>query len=164
MQNGRLIGFVMRAGEIGDGARVLDLFCGAGNFSLPVARRGAEVMGVHAEPLAVAAADANAKRLGFGRARFAATHAAEIAEFLLRARYRPQTVILDPPRTGASGLMDPIAKLGAPNVIYVSCNPITLARDLRALARRGYRLKDLRAWDFFPNTHHAEIVGHAVLT
>ena len=164
VQNRRLIAFVMEAAGAHEAARILDLFCGAGNFSLPAARRGAEVTGVDSEPLAVAAAAANARRMGFDRARFSAMKATETAAFLLRARYRPATVILDPPRAGAPDLMDPIAKLGARAVIYVSCNLTTLARDLRALAARGYRLENLRAFDFFPNTHHAEIVARAVLT
>ena len=163
-QNRRLIAFVMEAAGAREEARILDLFCGAGNFSLPAARRGAEVTGVDSEPLAVAAAAANARRMGFDRARFSAMKATETAAFLLRARYRPATVILDPPRAGAPDLMDPIAKLGARAVIYVSCNLTTLARDLRALAARGYRLEKPRAFDFFPNTHHAEIVARAVLT
>ena len=163
-QNRRLIAFVMEAAGACEEARILDLFCGAGNFSLPAARRGAEVTGVDSEPLAVAAADANARRMGFERARFSTMKATETAAFLLRARYRPATVILDPPRAGAPDLMDPIAKLGGRAVIYVSCNLTTLARDLRALAARGYRLENLRAFDFFPNTHHAEIVALAVLT
>ena len=164
VQNRRLIAFVMEAAGAREGVRILDLFCGAGNFSLPAARRGAEVTGVDSEPPAVAAAAANAKRLGFERARFSAMKAAETAAFLIRARYRPATVILDPPRAGAPNLIDPIARLGARAVIYVSCNLTTLARDLRALETRGYRLKNLRAFDFFPNTHHVELVAHAVLT
>ncbi len=163
-QNRRLIAFVMEAAGAREEARILDLFCGAGNFSLPAARRGAEVTGVDSEPLAVAAADANARRMGFERARFSTMKATEVAAFLLRARYRPTSVILDPPRAGAPDLMDPIAKLGARAVAYVSCNLTTLARDLRALAAHGYRLENLRAFDFFPNTHHAEIVALAVLT
>ena len=164
VQNRRLIAFVMQAAAPREGARILDLFCGAGNFSLPAARRGAEVTGVDSEPAAVAAAAANAKRLGFERARFSATRAVETAAFLIRARYRPATVILDPPRGGAPNLIDPIARLGAQAVIYVSCDLTTLARDLRALETRGYRLENLRAFDFFPNTHHVELVAHSVLT
>ncbi len=163
-QNRRLIGFVMEAADACEGVRILDLFCGAGNFSLPAARRGAEVTCVDSEPPAVAAAAANAKRLGFERARFSAMRATETAAFLLRARYHPATVILDPPRAGAPDLIDPIAKLGARVLIYVSCNLTTLARDLRALQARGYRLERLRGFDFFPNTHHVELVAHAVLT
>ena len=164
VQNRRLIAFVMEAAGACGGAQILDLFCGAGNFSLPAARRGADVTGVNSEPPPSPRPAANAKRLGFERARFSAMKAAETAAFLIRARYRPATVILDPPRAGAPNLIDPIARLGARSVIYVSCNLTTLARDLRALETRGYRLKNIRAFDFFPNTHHVELVAHAVLT
>jgi 23S rRNA (uracil1939-C5)-methyltransferase len=147
---------------VGAEARVLDLFCGAGNFSLPAARRGAAVMGVDAEALAVAAAARNAARLDLERAEFAAMEAAELARFLLRARYRPEVVIMDPPRSGARELVEPLLRMRAARVIYVSCDVATLARDLRALCAGGYQIAAVRAFDFFPNTHHVEVV--AVLT
>jgi 23S rRNA (uracil1939-C5)-methyltransferase len=161
-QNLKLIAAVMEMAEAGAAARVLDLFCGAGNFSLPAARRGAAVMGVDAEALAVAAAARNAARLGLKRAEFAAMEAAELARFLLRARYRPEVVIMDPPRSGARELIGPLLRMRAARVIYVSCDVATLARDLHALCAGGYRIAAVRAFDFFPNTHHAEVV--AVLT
>ena len=161
-QNLKLVAAVMEMAEAGADARVLDLFCGAGNFSLPAARRGAAVMGVDAEALAVAAAARNAARLGLKRAEFAAMEAAELARFLLRARYRPGVVIMDPPRSGARELIGPLLRMRAPRVIYVSCDVATLARDLHALCAGGYRIAAVRAFDFFPNTHHAEVV--AVLT
>ena len=163
-QNLKLVAAVMEMAEVQAGARVLDLFCGAGNFSLPAARRGAAVMGVDAEALAVAAAARNAERLGLKRAEFAAMEAAELARFLLRARYRPDVVIMDPPRSGARELIEPLLRMRAARVIYVSCDVATLARDLHALCAGGYRIAALRAFDFFPNTHHAEVVAHAVLT
>ena len=163
-QNLKLVAAVMEMAGAGADARVLDLFCGAGNFSLPAARRGAAVMGVDAEALAVAAAARNAARLGLKRAEFAAMEAAELARFLLRARYRPDVVIMDPPRSGARELIEPLLRMRAARVIYVSCDVATLARDLHALCAGGYRIAAVRAFDFFPNTHHAEVVAHAVLT
>ncbi len=164
VQNQRLVAAVIAQAAPGEGTKVLDLFCGAGNFSIPAARRGAEVMGVDAAPLAIAAAQANAAGLKLARTQFVAMRAAETAQFLLRARYRPEVVILDPPRAGAAELIASIAKLGPSRVVYVSCNLTTLVRDLSALARQGYALRELRAFDFFPNTHHVEIAAHAVLT
>lgn len=161
-QNLKLVAAVMEMAQVSADARVLDLFCGAGNFSLPAARRGAAVMGVDAEALAVVAAARNAARLGLKRAEFAAMEAAELARFLLRARYRPDVVIMDPPRSGARELIGPLVRMRAARVIYVSCDVATLARDLEALRSGGYRLAAVRAFDFFPNTHHAEVV--AVLT
>jgi 23S rRNA (uracil1939-C5)-methyltransferase len=163
-QNLRLVAIVMEMAAVGAATRVLDLFCGAGNFSLPAARRGAAVMGVDADGLAVAAAARNATRLGFKRAEFAAMDAVGLARFLLRARYRPEVVIMDPPRTGARELVEPLVKMRAARVVYVSCDVATLARDLHALCAGGYRISAVRALDFFPNTHHAEVVAHAVLT
>jgi 23S rRNA (uracil1939-C5)-methyltransferase len=163
-QNLKLVSTVMEMAGAGADARVLDLFCGAGNFSLPAARRGAEVMGVDAEALAVTAASRNAARLGLRRADFAAMEAAELARFLLRARYRPDVVIMDPPRSGARELIEPLLRMRVAQVIYVSCDVATLARDLQALCAGGYRIAALRAFDFFPNTHHSEVVAHAVLT
>jgi 23S rRNA (uracil1939-C5)-methyltransferase len=163
-QNRKLVATVMEMAAIERGAAVLDVFCGAGNMCLPAARRGALVNGVDADELAVAAAVKNAQRLGLAEARFIAGKATEAVDFLLRAKYRPQVVILDPPRTGAAELMEPIIKLHPRSVIYVSCDVSTLARDLRGLTDAGYRAKRIRAFDFFPNTHHTEIVAHLLLT
>jgi 23S rRNA (uracil1939-C5)-methyltransferase len=143
---------------------VLDLYCGAGNFSLPASRRGARVTGVDADAGAIAAASRNATRLNFRDAQFVAMKASATADFLHRARYRPEVIILDPPRTGAPDLMEPIIKLRAASVIYVSCDVTTLARDFRVLTAAGYKVNRVRGFDFFPNTHHVEIAVHALLT
>jgi 23S rRNA (uracil1939-C5)-methyltransferase len=163
-QNIRLVASVMEMAAIGESSVVLDLFCGAGNFALPAARRGARVTGVDAEAAAIAAAARNAIRLGFRESQFIAMKASETASFLFRARYKPDVVILDPPRTGAPGLMQPIVKLRPASIIYVSCDVTTLARDLRVLAAGGYKIGNVRGFDFFPNTHHVEIAAHALLT
>jgi len=143
---------------------MLDLFCGAGNFSIPAARRGAQVTGVDADAAAVAAAARNAQRLGLAETHFVAMEARELVAFLHRARSRPEIVLLDPPRTGAAELMEPIMRLRPARVVYVSCDVATLARDLRMLCAEKYRVNHVRVFDFFPNTHHVEIVASAVLT
>jgi 23S rRNA (uracil1939-C5)-methyltransferase len=163
-QNQKLVASVMEMAAIHESTAVLDLFCGAGNFSLPASRRGARVTGVDADAGAIAAAARNAARLKFPDAQFVAMKASATADFLHRARYRPEVIILDPPRTGAPDLMEPIIKLRAPGVIYVSCDVTTLARDLRVLAGLGYKINRVRGFDFFPNTHHVEIAVHALLT
>ncbi len=163
-QNLRLIASVMEMAAIGKPSVVLDLFCGAGNFALPAARRGARVTGVDAEAPAITAATRNALRLGFRESQFIALKASETASFLFRARYKPDVVVLDPPRTGAPGLMGPILKLKPASIIYVSCDVTTLARDLRVLVAGGYKIGNVRGFDFFPNTHHVEIAAHALLT
>jgi 23S rRNA (uracil1939-C5)-methyltransferase len=163
-QNQKLVASVMEMAAIHEASAVLDLFCGAGNFSLPASRRGARVTGVDDDAGAIAAASRNAARLNCRDAQFIAMKASATADFLHRARYRPDVVILDPPRTGALDMMAPIVKLRAPSVIYVSCDVTTLARDLRVLADARYKINRVRAFDFFPNTHHVEIAVHALLT
>ena len=163
-QNRKLVASVMEMAAIHESSAVLDLYCGAGNFSMPAARRGARVTGVDDDAGAIAAAARNAERLKFNGAQFVAMKASATADFLHRARYRPEVIILDPPRTGALDLMAPIVKLRAASVIYVSCDVTTLARDLRVLTGAGYKIKRVRGFDFFPNTHHVEIAVHALLT
>jgi 23S rRNA (uracil1939-C5)-methyltransferase len=163
-QNRKLVASVMETAAVAPGQRVLDLFCGAGNFSLPAARRGAEVTGVDADELAIAAARDNAARMNLPRAQFVAMRAAETANFLARARYRPELLIIDPPRSGAAELMGPIARLRPCKAIYVSCDLSTLVRDLRSLSAHGYTIERVRAFDFFPNTHHLEVVASVLLT
>jgi 23S rRNA (uracil1939-C5)-methyltransferase len=163
-QNTKLVSSLIEMAELSSTSAVLDLFCGIGNFSLPVARRKAIVSGVDRDPIAIATARSNAVRMGLMDARFMATEAQEGARFLLHAGYRPDVVMLDPPRTGAAALMQIIAQLKARRVIYVSCDPPSLVRDMRALCTQGYRVGRVRGFDFFPNTHHIEAVAEALLT
>ena len=161
-QNRKLVAMAMELADVRPGTVMLDLFCGAGNFSLPAARRGADVLGVDTDRIAIAAASRNASRLGLSSARFAAMEAAEMARFLRRAGYRPEVAILDPPRSGARELIEMLQNLHPARVIYVSCNVSTLARDLKILVSGGYKLDRVRALDFFPNTHHVEIAARAL--
>ena len=163
-QNRKLVATVIEMTEARAAMAVLDLFCGVGNFSLPLARRGARVTGVDADPLAIAAATRNANRMRLTDAQFIPMNAAETARFLDRARYRPDVIILDPPRSGAADLVELIARLRPPSVVYVSCDCATLVRDLRALHSYSYEVKQVRAFDFFPNTHHAEVAVQVLLT
>jgi 23S rRNA (uracil1939-C5)-methyltransferase len=143
-------------------ACVLDLYCGAGNFSLPLARRGLRVLGVERDPIAVDAARANAVRLGLTHAAF---RTAAVASAL--ADVRPgtvDTVVLDPPRAGAAEALPALATLRAPRILYVSCDPATLARDVRVLAAAGYRLERVQPVDLFPQTYHVESVAELRLT
>ncbi len=163
-QNRKLVAAAMEMAGVREGAEILDLFCGSGNVSLPAARRGARVTGIDSDALAIAAAQRNGARHALTNAKFMAMEAAEGLRFLSRAGYRPETVILDPPRAGALELMEPLARLAPARVVYVSCDIATMARDLRALISRRYRVRDVRAFDFFPNTHHVETVAGALLT
>jgi 23S rRNA (uracil1939-C5)-methyltransferase len=163
-QNQKLVRAALEMASPEPQSSMLDLFCGAGNFSIPAARRGAQVTGVDADRAAIEAAARNAQRIGLAEARFVAMEARELVAFLHRARSRPRIVLLDPPRTGAGELMEPIIRLRPTRVVYVSCDVATLVRDLRMLCAEKYRITHVRAFDFFPNTHHVEIVAATVLT
>lgn len=160
--NALLVATVARL--LGDvaGRRILDLYCGAGNFGLPLARRGAVVLGIERSPHAVVAGAANAERLGLGGATFrAATVARALADV---AAGTIDAVVLDPPRAGAADAVAQIAALAAPRIVYVSCDPATLARDVRSLAAHGYRLGTVQPIDVFPQTYHVETVAELRLT
>jgi len=153
---------VLELGEFRAGERVLDLYCGAGNFSLPLARRGAEVTGVERSAVAVAAARANADRLGLGSVRFTRDAVAAVLERLPPAPF--DAAVLDPPRGGAADVAGALAARRAARILYVSCDPATLARDARTLVAGGYRLGRVQPLDVFPQTYHIETVAEFVLT
>lgn len=159
--NRLLVATVLGFGGFGPNERVLDLYCGAGNFTLPLARRGVRVHGVERDAVAVAAAEANAARLGLAGARFTC---APVARALATATDAWDAIVLDPPRAGAADVLGALAGLRAPRVLYVSCDPATLARDLRTLAAHGYRVARAQPVDLFPQTFHVEIVADLRLT
>jgi len=158
--NRLLVETVLRLGDFAAGAAVLDLYCGAGNFALPLARRGVRVHGVERDPLAVDAAGANAARLGLD-ARFTA---ATVADALARERDPVDGVVLDPPRAGAADAIDALVARGPRRIVYVSCDPATLARDLARLARHGHAVRVVQPVDVFPQTFHVETVTLIELT
>jgi 23S rRNA (uracil1939-C5)-methyltransferase len=140
--------------------RVLDLFCGLGNFTLPIARRAAEVVGVEGEAGLVARARANALRNGIGNARFVTANLYAALDAEPWAHERFEAALLDPPRTGAIELLPLLPRLGVARLVYVSCYPGTLARDAAELVHRhGYRLAGAGAMDMFPHTAHVESIA-----
>lgn len=141
------------------GERVLDLFCGLGNFALPLARQGAQVVAVEGVDEMVERARTNAARNGLVNAHF---HQADLSKPLAEAQWAEggfAAVLLDPPRDGALELVRQMATLGARRVVYVSCNPATLARDAAELVRQGYELKRAGVLDMFPQTAHVEAMA-----
>ena len=159
--NRLLVATVLAFGSFRPGERVLDLYCGAGNFTLPLARRGVVAHGVERDAVAVAAAEANAARLALATARFTCAPAVRA---LARTAETADAVVLDPPRAGAGDVVDALGRLRAPRMLYVSCDPATLARDTRALAAHGYRLARVQPIDLFPQTFHVEAVADFRLT
>lgn len=140
------------------GERVLDLFCGLGNFALPLAQRVAEVVAVEGVATMVARAQQNARSNGLENLHF---YQADLSNPLDGAWMQKDfsAVLLDPPRDGAFAVVKQIAALGAERVLYVSCNPATLARDTAELLNQGYRLKRAGILDMFPQTAHVEAMA-----
>ena len=138
---------------------VLDLYCGIGTISLVMARKAGMVWGGEVVPQAVDDAIANARRNHIENARFLCADAGEAARYLEGEGVRPDVVCVDPPRKGlAEDVVDTIADMGPERVVYVSCDPGTLGRDVKRFAGRGYTLKKAVAVDMFPRTAHVETV------
>ena len=139
---------------------VLDLYCGIGTIGLTLARRAESVWGAEVVPQAVDDAIANARRNGIANARFLCADAGEAARRLAEEGVRPHVVCVDPPRKGlAEDVVDTIAAMAPDRVVYVSCDPATLGRDVKRFARRGYLLRRAQAVDLFPRTAHVETVA-----
>jgi 23S rRNA (uracil1939-C5)-methyltransferase len=137
---------------------VLDLYAGAGLFALPLARRGHQVVAVEANPVAVADGEASLRlnRVSTERCRFIAKPVGAVT----RRATAMDAVILDPPREGceAAVLDDVFGRIRPKTAVYVSCNPDTLARDLKRVVRHGYEISSLQPVDMFPHTPHIETV------
>ncbi len=165
---------------------VLDLYCGAGTITLALAQRAGSVVGIETVELAIADARRNAARNGIANARFVCGEARAVLRQWARARegrapspasarahdakapldpkayepFAPDVVLVDPPRAGLhERVIERVAGLAPVRIVYVSCNPATLARDLALFARAGYRTRRVRPFDMFPHTPHIECVA-----
>ncbi|HJU26336.1 MAG TPA: 23S rRNA (uracil(1939)-C(5))-methyltransferase RlmD, partial [Rhodanobacteraceae bacterium] len=139
--------------------RVLDLFCGLGNFSLPIARRAGFVCGVEGEAGLIERARANAVRNGIANIEFAVGDLAADPRGARWARVDWDKWLLDPPRTGAAALLEHLPGKSVRRVVYVSCHPGSLARDSAMLVRRGFTLVEAGVMDMFPHTAHVESIA-----
>lgn len=138
---------------------VLDLFCGLGNFTLPLARYAQQVTGVEGEAKLVQRARDNALHNSINNVDF---HAADLAKDFSGMPWTTQRfdkILLDPPRTGALEMVRQLPMFGAARIVYVSCNPATLARDAQELVRLGYTLISAGVMDMFPHTAHVESIA-----
>ncbi len=136
--------------------KVLDLFCGLGNFSLPMAKHAASVVGVEGVDAMVQRASDNAQRNALTNAEFYHANLELDAKDTSWGKKRYSKILLDPARAGALGVMPYVAQSRAERVVYVSCNPATLARDSQVLLENGYTLARLGMLDMFPHTGHLE--------
>ncbi len=154
---------VSRAVELLDLAptdRVLDLFCGLGNFTLPIARRAGPVVGVEGDAGLVRRAGANARHNGIENAAFVAADLNEDPGTAPWLKQPFDKVLLDPPRSGAESILPHVAASGARRLVYVSCHPASLARDAGILVHHhGFELKGAGVMDMFPHTGHVESIA-----
>ena len=158
--NRRMVSSVVDLLEIEPGSDVLDLYCGIGNFSLALARRGARVLGVEGEERQVRRARDNARLNGVESAEFLAADLAAVTGQEPWLRRRRDRVLLDPPRNGAAEVLPYLRATGAGRIAYVSCHPGTLARDAGRLVREaGYTLAAAGILDMFPHTAHVESIA-----
>ena len=149
---------------------LLDLFCGVGSIGLSMADAVREVVGIEIVPDAVRCAAENARRNGIRNAAFFAGDATDVeglltgAEKALGGALVPDAVILDPPRKGCDPkLLDFLAAKSIPKIVYISCNPETLARDVAYLAKQGYGFSEITPVDLFPRTGHVECVVRLII-
>ena len=158
--NERMVSRAIELLDPGPGDRVLDLFCGIGNFALPLARHAGEVLGVEGDAMLVAAATENARLNGAHNARFRVADLGELdgTESWLRQPW--DLVLLDPARSGAARVVELMDRLGPRRIVYVSCHPGTLARDANVLVHdQGYTCKAAGIIDMFPHTAHVESIA-----
>lgn len=157
--NRRMVPLALDLLEVEAHHQVLDLFCGLGNFTIPAARRAGRVVGVEGSSAMVERGYENARRNGLENLEFHAWDLSREPEGQPWARQAYQRVLLDPPRSGALEMVRKMPHFGADRLVYVSCNPATLARDAGELVERGYRLKAAGVMDMFPHTAHVESIA-----
>jgi len=147
-----------KAGTIAD-IKILDLFCGIGNFSVPLAMAGAEVTGVEVNKHSITAAKENARNAGIQKSRFITADVSHHLQELAKKGTHFDMILLDPPRQGLGKATQLLSGLGADRILYISCDPATLTRDLKVLTQADYRLTSVTPVDMFPQTYHVECLA-----
>jgi len=156
----RLYGVAAEYAGLSGSERVFDLYCGIGTIGLTMAARAGEVWGLEIVPEAIADAERNAERNGIDNARFLSGSARTGLRPLIERAGKPDVVLLDPPRPGLSQkIVRRVLECEAKRIVYVSCNPTTLAPNAAQLVEAGYSLRRVRPVDMFPQTPHIECVA-----
>lgn len=158
-QNMVMINLARRLLDLKPTDRLLDLFCGNGNLSLPLAHQVSSVVGIEEYAPSIASAIDNAGQLRVNNSTFKCCDAAEELGRMIAEGQHFEVVLLDPPRAGALEVARQMQTLGPSRILYVSCDPATLARDAAVLAEGGYRLETAVPLDMFPQTAHLETVA-----
>ncbi len=159
VQTEKLYGKAMELAQLDENTTVLDAYCGIGTIGLVAAKTAGKVIGVELNPDAVKDAVSNAKRNGAKNARFYCADAGDFMQELVQNGEHFDVVFMDPPRSGSSKKFIESLTVCAPEkVVYISCNPETLARDLQLITKKGYNVKKICPVDMFPHTNHIECV------
>lgn len=154
-QNQNLVSAVVGLMAVREGEEVLELFAGNGNFSFPLAAQGAKVTAVEQSP----GEAISVSQVPRHEVRFIYNRVEKVMRDLVRQKRKFDSLLLDPPRKGAKLILSEIVSLAPRKIVYVSCFPPTLARDLQFLTRHGYRLEKIQPIDMFPQTYHIESVS-----
>ena len=155
-QNLKMIELVRRLVQPTSEDRILDLYCGMGNFSIPLARQAAQLVGVEGQGSAIRSARRNAKSNGLTNCSFQKRDVLSACRELSAGKDSFDTVMCDPPRQGLGPLAQLAADLARRKLVYISCDPATLVRDLQVLVECGLSIKTIQPVDMFPQTHHIE--------
>ncbi|HUK40720.1 MAG TPA: 23S rRNA (uracil(1939)-C(5))-methyltransferase RlmD [Candidatus Acidoferrales bacterium] len=154
-----VINQLLAAGDFHKDDRVLELYGGAGNFTLPMAKRSSEVVTVENHRPSVNSGKSSAELNRIDNIRWIRAAVPAAIQRLSQQRERFSKIVLDPPRAGAKGIEQSLASLGAERILYISCNPTTLARDIADLAKHGYKPTMVQPIDLFPHTFHVETLA-----
>ena len=149
--------------EIEPNDKVLDLFCGIGNFTLPIATKCMTATGVEGNKTAVLQAKQNATSNNLKNIEFYITDLTKELPNLEWAKKEYDKILLDPPRTGGEEICKQIKKFNAKKIVYVSCNPATFARDAKIIVDSGYTLQNLTLADMYPHTSHIETIASFIV-
>ena len=162
-QNKNMVHTVLEFAALTGHETVLDLYCGIGNFSLPLAKNAKNVIGIELGYSAIEDAKKNAALNSLQNTEFIASDMQSGLKLLLQRKMRADVIVLDPPRAGATiKTLERVLAFVPQKIIYVSCNPATVARDLEHFHRFGFVLNRLRPIDMFPYTHHIECIAEMV--
>jgi 23S rRNA (uracil1939-C5)-methyltransferase len=162
LSNRQLLNELLAAADFIRHDRVLELYSGAGNFTHSIAQRVGDIVAVEGYRPAFESGKRSAELNGINNIHWICSPVPAALAQLKKQRRRYSKIVLDPPRTGAKGIERDLAVLGAGKILYISCNPTTLARDLAALTQQGYSLRSVQPVDLFPHTFHVEAIATLV--
>ncbi len=160
--NHRLVDLVLQWGEFTQQDRLLELFCGGGNLTLPMARRTQEVVAVEWNRRSIKSGERSGQLNKVDNVQWICSDVSTAVFRMAKRKKRFTKIVMNPPRGGAKGLEQNLVSLGAQKIFYISCDPTTLARDLAGFTTHGYRLSRIQPMDLFPQTFHVETLAELV--